>query len=76
MAEGAETHQRVLDIRNISGEPFSDIMAALDRLPVGESLLLVNDFEPEPLYGVLEQRGFVYASSRVDDEWQITIRHD
>lgn len=65
-----------LDIRDIDGEPFSDIMTALDRLPEGDTLVLINSFEPEPLYSVLEQQGFVHETTRIDDdEWRIAIEH-
>lgn len=65
---------RELDVRTIDGEPFSDIMAALDDLPDGEQLRLINSFEPEPLYGVLDERGFTFESRHVgDDEWHVVI---
>ena len=41
------THE--LDAREIDGEPFGDIVAALDDLPDDGRLVLVNSFEPEPL---------------------------
>lgn len=65
---------QTLDARTIDGEPFGAIMAALEQLNAEESLLLINSFEPEPLYSVLEQRGFTYDSARVDDdEWHVRI---
>ncbi|MFC7230683.1 DUF2249 domain-containing protein [Saliphagus sp. GCM10025308] len=36
---------RVLDAREIDGEPFSDIMNELEALEDGETLLLINSFE-------------------------------
>ena len=70
-----ESAQRTLDVRDIDGEPFGDIMAALDDLSPGESLLLVNSFEPEPLYPVLTNRGYAFESEQVDsNEWHIDIR--
>jgi len=65
---------RQLDVREIDGEPFGDIMAALEGLPSDESLLLINDFEPTPLYEVIEQRGFEYESINPEpDVWYIEI---
>lgn len=65
-----------LDVRDLDGEPFGHIMAALDDLATDETLLLVNSFEPEPLYSVLEQRGFRYESTEAGpDEWHVEIRH-
>jgi uncharacterized protein (DUF2249 family) len=63
-----------LDVRGIDGEPFGEIMDALGSLPDDETLVLVNSFEPEPLYSVLEQRGYRYETSRAaEDEWRVTI---
>lgn len=71
-----ENQSRELDVRAIDGEPFSDIMDAMESLPEGETLVLINSFEPEPLYSVLEQRGFTYESRQIEsDVWQIQIRH-
>lgn len=65
-----------LDAREIDGEPFSDIMSALESLDEDETLVLINSFEPEPLYNVLEQRGFTYETTQcADDEWRISITH-
>jgi uncharacterized protein (DUF2249 family) len=69
--ESAQT----LDVRDRDGEPFGDIMAALDGLSPCKSLLLVTSFEPEPLYPVLTDRGYTFESEQVDsDEWHIDIR--
>ncbi len=73
MATTADADTR-LDARDIDGEPFSDIVAALDALDDGETLLLVNSFEPEPLYGVLADRGFTHETEQVGaDEWLVYI---
>ena len=65
-----------LDVREIDGPPFGDIMAALEALDDGERLLLINSFEPEPLYDVLEAQGFEFESTqRAKDEWHIHIEH-
>lgn len=73
----AESTQRTLDVRRIDGEPFGDIMAALSDLSPGESLLLVNSFEPEPLYAVLTERGYTYETDHIaSDEWHVEIRHE
>ncbi|MCD2199734.1 DUF2249 domain-containing protein [Halobacterium sp. KA-4] len=73
MATTADTDAR-LDAREIDGEPFSDIVAELDALDDGETLLLVNSFEPEPLYDVLADRGFTYETEQAEaDEWRVYI---
>lgn len=66
-----------LDVRETEGEPFGDIVDALDELNEGETLELVNSFEPVPLYAVLEQRGFSHDTEQVEeDEWRVRITHD
>jgi uncharacterized protein (DUF2249 family) len=73
--EPADADRR-LDVREIAGEPFGDIMAALNELDSDESLLLVNSFEPEPLYDVIEDRGFTYETANPQpDVWHVEIKH-
>lgn len=70
----AEDPDAILDVREVEGEPFDDIVAALEDLGDGETLELVNSFEPEPLYAVLDRRGFAYEPRQVaPDEWRIVI---
>lgn len=66
---------RTLDVRETEGEPFGDIVAALAALPEDGTLELLNSFEPEPLYGVLSDRGFDHETEQVDDEWHIYVSH-
>jgi uncharacterized protein (DUF2249 family) len=75
-SESSDQTERRLDARTIDGEPFGDIMATLSELGNEETLLLINSFEPVPLYDVLEERGFVYESTQADDdEWHVRIEH-
>jgi uncharacterized protein (DUF2249 family) len=68
------TTTRTVDAREIDGEPFAAIMDALDHLDSDETLLLINSFEPEPLYDVLERRGFTYETTQVEsNEWHVAI---
>lgn len=69
------TVDQTLEAREVDGEPFSAITAALEELGDEETLLLVNSFEPDPLYDVLDRRGFRYETSQVDGEWHVKIRH-
>lgn len=74
MAVDSEHPSRTVDARAIDGEPFSDIMTALQELPADGTLLLINSFEPKPLYPVLERKGFDHETTRVaDDEWHVEI---
>lgn len=68
---------RTLDAREIDGEPFGDIMAELEALEPDETFLLINSFEPKPLFEVLSQRGFDYDAAEVGpDEWHVEITHE
>jgi len=65
---------RELDVREVDGEPFGDIMSALNELDDGETLRLINSFEPVPLYDVLDERGFDYESQQVEDGvWHVDV---
>lgn len=65
---------RTLDARRIDGEPFSDITTELDALGPEETLVLINSFEPEPLYAVLDRLGYDYETEHVAaDEWRVAI---
>ena len=67
--------ERTLDVREIEGPPFQNIMDALKSLEDGQRLRLVAGFEPVPLYDVLEGRGFSHESEqRAEDEWHVLIR--
>lgn len=69
-------HEIRLDVRDSAEPPFDRIQAALSDLDPGERLRLINGFEPEPLYDVLERRGFSYETTRVAaDEWHVEIEH-
>ncbi len=68
----------ILDVRPALAagqDPFDEIMAAADRLGPGQALVIVNSFEPFPLYDVLAGRGFERSVERfADGEWRITFR--
>lgn len=55
-----------LDVRPTlaaGGEPFTEIVAAADTLPVGGVLELLAPFEPIPLYRVMRHRGFAHRTT-------------
>jgi uncharacterized protein (DUF2249 family) len=73
-ASSKTDYATVVDAREIEGEPFGEIVSALGGLADGETMLLVNSFEPEPLYAVLDERGFEFdATSVAADEWHLEI---
>ncbi|WP_144427182.1 DUF2249 domain-containing protein [Halolamina pelagica] len=68
--------ERTLDVREVDGEPFGRIVDELEALPASETLVLINSFEPEPLYAVLDQRGFDHRTEQVAEaEWHVEISH-
>ncbi|MFW5958475.1 MAG: DUF2249 domain-containing protein [Natronomonas sp.] len=71
------SQERTLDVRPMDAPPFPAIEDELERLEPGATLRLINDFEPSPLYDVLEQRGFVFSTTNpAPDEWHVRIRVD
>jgi len=64
-----------VDVRPIlraGGEPFSAIMAALDRLEPGQGLRLYATFKPVPLFAVMADKGFVHSEQALDGgEWEV-----
>lgn len=63
-----EYHQR-------GEEPFAAIMQAVNSLQQGDVFVLVNSFEPLPLYRVMEGKGFAHEVEQVaPDNWRITFR--
>lgn len=64
-----------LDVREQlrqGGEPFERIMSAASELPDDGVLRVRAIFEPRPLYGVMESRGFQYWTEQLGDEdWRV-----
>ena len=64
-----------VDVRPIlraGGEPFSVIMAALERLEPGQGLRLYATFKPVPLFAVMADKGFAYSAQALDaGEWEV-----
>lgn len=73
-----DSDEIVLDVRPIiarGDDPFEQIMAAASRLPGGSSLVVVNTFEPFPLYEKLGALGFEAQPARLPDgDWRVTFR--
>lgn len=77
MASTGTDYAQTVDVREIDGEPFGDIIAALSELTDEETLLLIAPFEPVPLYGVLEDRGMTHDTTEVgDEEFHVEVSHD
>ena len=59
-----------LDVRPIladGGEPFQAIMAAVDGLAPGQGLTLLAPFRPQPLFSVMERKGFRHQVSELEN---------
>ena len=69
------THYIDVDVRPIlraGGEPFSVIMAALERLEPGQGLRLYATFKPLPLFAVMADKGFAHSASEIHGgEWEV-----
>lgn len=69
----------ILDVRpelEQGGEPFVRIMECASALTPGQTLVLIAPFEPIPLYGVLDGRGFTHETERIAaDEWVVRFTH-
>ena len=70
------TEMEVLDLRPIERwERFGVILGKLGQMGSDASLTVINDFEPLPLYGELNGRGYQYSTEKVsEEEWKVTIR--
>jgi uncharacterized protein (DUF2249 family) len=58
-------------------EPFNAIMAAVESLDENQQFLLVNSFEPKPLYAVLKKRGFSHKTMDMGNgEWRVLFTRE
>lgn len=58
-----------LDVRPIlasGGEPFQAIMEAVEGLAPGQGLRLLAPFRPQPLFSVMERKGFTHQVIELD----------
>jgi len=66
---------RVLDVRPIlksGGEPFQAIMEAVQSLAPGQGLMLFATFRPQPLFRVMESRGFDHEAREIEGgDWEV-----
>lgn len=67
--------QHQLDVRPLDiPDRFNAIFGKLDELARGDTLLLINDFEPVPLFGEMQNRGYTYEKQQKGpSEWHIKI---
>ncbi len=63
-----------LDVRpilNSGKDPFNDIMKKIKDLKDDETLLIINSFEPIPLYSVLGRKGFDHFTQKEGDVFKV-----
>ncbi|HVV92128.1 MAG TPA: DUF2249 domain-containing protein [Hyphomicrobiales bacterium] len=64
-----------LDVRptlRAGGEPFAEIMAAVNGLAAGQGLRLLATFKPIPLFHVLDGKGFAHVARELDGgDWEV-----
>jgi len=69
-----------IDVRPILSDghdPFSEIMAVVDTVPVAGGLTIDAPFNPAPLRRVLGRKGFVsYAQRIAAHHWRLFLLHD
>lgn len=71
----SEISPKVLDVRPMlrsGGEPFQAIMQAVQDLRPGQGLKLLATFRPQPLFRVMEGRGFEYEALEIEGgDWEV-----
>lgn len=76
-AYAAQSRRVELDVREYHSrgeEPFAAIMAVVESLRDGQEFVLVNTFEPLPLYRVMANGGFRHRAEQVGPgHWRITF---
>lgn len=63
-----------LDVRpilNSGKDPFLDIMNKVKSLKEDQVLMIINSFEPVPLYSVLGNKGFDHWTEKINDELRV-----
>lgn len=78
-ALGPDLDEILLDVRPIiqrGTDPLKTIMEVVRGLKKGQSLHLINSFEPVPLYSVLGGKGYGHITKRIDGVWHIWFLSD
>lgn len=64
----------LLDVRpilSLGKDPFLDIMAKVKELKSEQVLVILNSFEPVPLYSVLANKGFEHWTEKENDVYKV-----
>lgn len=69
---------QLLDVRPIlasGGEPFGEIMGAVEGLKPGQGLAIRAPFKPSPLFGMLAAKGFQAVSTELGSgDWLVDFQ--
>lgn len=69
--------QITLDVRGdiaTNHDPLSKIMRAANNVEIGKILVVINIFEPVPLYEVLGRKGFVHKTGRLGEDFRVLFK--
>lgn len=71
--------QQTLDVREdiaTNRDPLSKIMRTAKDIGVGKILVVVNSFEPIPLYEVLGRKGFIHRTETDGDVFRVLFKRE
>ena len=74
MKDVTDLKKITLDVREdikSGNDPFKKIMEAVNNLNEAEALVLINSFEPFPLYSVLKNKGFEHITNNMPEGFEI-----
>lgn len=67
--------QVVLDVRDDlrnKRDPFEKIMGAVTNLGPDDELVIINIFEPVPLYDVMDRQGYDHETEKTPEgDWKV-----
>jgi len=67
-----EIEYETFDAREISGFFLPEIIAKSKSMPQGQGLKVIQNFEPVPLYDVMDKMGWGYVTRQAGaEEWQV-----
>lgn len=71
------TNQIVLDVREDlrnKRDPFNRIIETVNSLGPEDELVIVNIFEPVPLYDVMSRKGYVHHTEKTPEgDWKVVF---
>ncbi len=65
-----------IDVRGVAGNFFPGLKERLVKMAVGDELEIIQDFEPIPLYAVLDELGFEHNVEKRGGAWHLVCRRE